>query len=210
MSGKESDWKYAEEFVVESDEILQARTDANELGIDSISPGVGAQLGLLASATVATNIIEVGTGAGVSGLWLLTGAPQATLTTIDIEADFQQHAKRSFVSAGANQNKIRLITGRALEVLPRMNEDSYDLVFIDADPISVIEYVEHGLRLVRNGGVVAVAHALWRGHVANPAYRDEVVTSFRNLLHEISASSAVMSSLVPVGDGLLLLSRNES
>lgn len=209
MAGKESDWKFAEEFVTEPEEIARARADSAELGINAISEATGAQLALLAAATVATNIVEIGTGTGVSGLWMLKGAPQATLTSIDIEADFQQHAKHSFSAAGIPASRVRLITGRANEVLPRMNEESYDLVFVDADPLSVIEYVEHGLRLVRPGGIVAVAHALWRGHVADPAHRDDVVAGFRSLLKEISDSSAVISSLNPIGDGLLMITRVE-
>jgi len=102
---------------------------------------------------------------------------------------------------------VRLIAGRALDVLPRMNESSYDLVLVDADPYSVIEYVEHGLRMVRTGGTVVVAHALWRGRVADPAQRDDTVTGFRTLLREVAESSAVISSLSPVGDGLLQLTK---
>src|SRR5690606_33804028 len=101
---------------------------------------------------------------------------------------------------GVPANHVRLITGRAREVLPRMNEDAYDVVFVDADPQSVIEYVEHGLRLVRIGGTVVVAHALWRGRVADPAQRDEIVAGYRSLLREVSASEAVISALSPVGD----------
>ncbi len=209
MPGKESDWKFAEEFVVEDDDVVQARAHSLELGIDAVTPAMGAQLAVLAATTVATNIIEIGTGAGVSGLWMLSGAPQATLTSIDIEADHQQYARKSFLDAGIPANHVRLITGRAREVLPRMNEEAYDLVFIDADPHSVIEYVEHGLRLVRVGGVVVVAHALWHGHVADPAYRDDVVAGYRSLLRELSASEAVISALSPVGDGLLQLTRIE-
>jgi predicted O-methyltransferase YrrM len=88
-----------------------------------------------------------------------------------------------------------------------MNEASYDVVFIDADPVSVVEYVEHGLRLVRRGGTVLVAHALWRGRVADPAQRDDTVANFRLLLSEIAASDAVISALSPVGDGLLQLTK---
>ncbi len=207
MAGKETDWKFAEDFIVEDDGIAGARARSLEHGIDAISPAMGAQLAILAAATVATSIIEIGTGAGVSGLWMLAGAPQATLTSIDIEAEHQQHARASFQNAGYPSNRVRLITGRARDVLPRMNEDSYDIVFIDADPQSVIEYVEHGLRLVRSGGTVVVAHALWHGRVADPAYRDDVVAGYRSLLREISASDAVISALSPVGDGLLQLTR---
>ena len=88
-----------------------------------------------------------------------------------------------------------------------MNEGAYDVVFIDADPQSVIEYVEHGLRLVRSGGTVVVAHALWHGRVSDPAHRDDVVAGYRSLLREIAASDAVISALSPIGDGLLQLTR---
>jgi predicted O-methyltransferase YrrM len=210
VAGKETDWKFAEDFVVEHDDIAQARARSLELGVEAVTPAMGAQLAVLTAATVATNIIEIGTGVGVSGLWMLAGAPQAVLTSIDIEADHQQHAKESLLEAGYPANHLRLIAGRARDVLPRMNEDAYDVVFIDADPQSVIEYVEHGLRLVRSGGTVVVAHALWHGRVADPAHRDEVVAGYRSLLRELAASDAVISSLSPVGDGLLQLTRVEA
>ncbi len=207
MSDIELNWKYSDDCVVESDAVARARQQSFELGIDAIAPSVGAQTAVVAAATGARNILEVGTGAGVSGIWLFTGAPGATLTSIDSEIDHQQHARASFLEAGIPANRVRLITGRAADVLPRMNENSYDIVFIDADPQSVIEYVEHGLRLARPGGTVLVAHALWRGRVANPAQRDDVATGFRTLLAEIAASNAVISALSPVGDGLLQITK---
>jgi predicted O-methyltransferase YrrM len=207
MSTKESAWRFAEEFVVETPEIVQARLQSVELGVEAISPAVGAQIALVAAATAAKNIVEIGTGVGVSGLWLLSSAPAAILTSIDMEPDHQHHAKKAFADAGIPANRVRLITGRAKEVLPRMNEASYDIVFVDADPLSVIEYVEHGLRLVRMGGTVLVAHALWRGRVADPAQRDDTIANFRTLLKEIASSDAVISALSPVGDGLLQLTK---
>jgi predicted O-methyltransferase YrrM len=207
VSDKDLNWKFSDDFVVETEAISRARQQSLELGIDAVTPAVGAQAAVIAAATGAKNILEVGTGAGVSGMWLLTGAPEATLTSIDSEIDHQQHARANFLEAGIRGNRARLITGKAAEVLPRMNENSYDIVFIDADPQSVIEYVEHGLRLARPGGTVLVAHALWRGRVADPAQRGDVVTGFRTLLSEIAGSSAVVSALSPVGDGLLQMTR---
>lgn len=207
MSDKQLNWKFAEEFIVERPDIAVARQHSLELGIEPIAASVGAQLAVIAAATAATSIIEVGTGAGVSGLWMLSGAPEATLTTIDSELDHQQVARKAFADAGIAAKRIRLIAGKAADVLPRMNEASYDLVFIDADPQSVIEYVEHGLRLVRKGGTVLVAHALWRGRVADPAQRDDTVAGFRLLLKEIAASDAVISALSTAGDGLLQLTK---
>jgi predicted O-methyltransferase YrrM len=207
VSDKQLNWKFAEEFVVERDDIARARQHSLELGIEAVTPSVGAQLAVIAAASAAQNIIEIGTGLGVSGLWLMSGAPEATLTTIDSELDYQQRARRAFLDAGIPANRARLIGGKAQDVLPRMNEASYDVVFIDADPVSVVEYVEHGLRLVRRGGTVLVAHALWRGRVADPAQRDDTVANFRLLLTEIAASDAVISALSPVGDGLLQLTK---
>jgi predicted O-methyltransferase YrrM len=207
VSDKLLSWKFAEEFVVERPDIAQSRLHSVELGVEPVTPSMGAQLAVIAAASSAKNIIEIGTGLGVSGLWLMSGAPEAVLTTIDSELDYQQYARKGFVDAGIAANRIRLIGGRAAEVLPRMNESSYDVVFIDADPEAVIEYVEHGLRLARRGGTVVVAHALWRGRVADPAQRDETVAGFRLLLREIAGSDAVISALSPVGDGLLQLTK---
>ena len=205
MSDKDLSWKFAEEFPVEPPATQTARQHSLELGIDPVSPAVGAQLAVLAAASGARNILEIGTGAGVSGLWLLQGAPAATLTTIDVEIDHQNRARQAYADAGIPSSRTRLIAGRATDVLPRMNDGAYDLVLVDADPASVLDYVEHGLRIARTGGVVAVAHALWRGRVADPAQRDDTVQDFRALLTTIAESAAVTASLSTAGDGLLQL-----
>ncbi|WP_235928856.1 O-methyltransferase [Marisediminicola senii] len=207
MSINETNWRYADDFVTESEHIAAARSQSVELGIDAVSPAVGAQIAVVAAATDATSIIEIGTGVGVSGLWMLTGAVRAHLTSIDIEAEHQLEARKRFTEAGIAANRIRLITGRALDVLPRMNERSYDIVLVDADAGKVIEYVEHGLRLVRAGGTVLVTHALWKGRVADPVQRDDTTVGYRTLLKEIAGSDAVISALSPVGDGLLQLTK---
>ncbi|AGW41007.1 O-methyltransferase [Leifsonia xyli subsp. cynodontis DSM 46306] len=207
MSDKESNWRFADDAIVEGEVIARARQQSLELGVEPIAPSTGAQAAVVVAATAAENIVEIGTGVGVSGLWLLRGGTSAQLTSIDIEVDYQQHARAFFTEAGIPASRVRLITGRALDVLPRMNEGSYDIVFVDADPASVIEYVEHGLRLVRPGGTVLVPHALWRGRVADPAARDEVATGFRTLITETAASGAVISALSPAADGLLQITK---
>lgn len=207
MSEKEANWKYADDLVVEPEVIAAARANSLELGIEPVCPSVGAQLAILSAASRAENIIEVGTGTGVSGLWLLQGSPTATLTTIDTEPDHHAAARQSFLDAGYNKGKVRFIAGRALDVLPRMNEESYDLVHIDADADNVIEYLEHGLRLVRQGGLVLISGALGRGEVSNPAKRTALARNLRTLLDTVSGSTAVLSALSPAGEGLLQLVR---
>ena len=203
MADKELSWRYAEDFDDEQPAVRAARRHALELGIDPVSPGTGAQLAVLAAASSTHSILEIGTGTGVSGLWLLAGAPEATLTSIDREFEHQQLARAAFADADVPANRIRLITGRAAEVLPRMNDGAYDLVLVDGDPAELIDNVEHALRIVRRGGLVLVAHALWRGRVADPAQRDETVADFRALLTTISESTAVTAALSTSGDGLL-------
>jgi len=203
VSDQELNWKFVDNQVIESDGIARARQVSHELGVEPVSPAIGAQLAVVTAAINAESIIEIGTGVGVSGLWMLQSARRAVLTSIDIEADYQQHARQAFHEAGYPSARTRLITGRASEVLPRMNERSYDVVVIDADGASVIEYAEHGLRLAKSGGSVLIAHALWKGRVANPARRDDTTSAFRTLLTELGKSAAVAASISPAGDGLL-------
>ncbi len=144
-------------------------------------------------------------GAGVSGLWLLRGAPQAVLTSIDNEPEHLAAARQAFADAKIPSTRARFITGRAIDVLPRMNENSYDIVLVDADPEHVIEYVEHGLRLARTGGLVLVPRVLAGGRVADPVQRDEITSAYRSLVQETQESSAVLATLSPAGEGLLQL-----
>jgi predicted O-methyltransferase YrrM len=86
-----------------------------------------------------------------------------------------------------------------------MNEASYDIGLIDADPEGVIDYVEHGLRLVRPGGTVLVPRILRSGAVADPVRRDPVTAAYRTLIHETQSSPAVIAALSTTGEGLLQL-----
>lgn len=205
MSENDANARYIREAITEPAAIARARTHALELGVASVSPAVGGQLAVLAATTGARSIVEIGTGAGVSGLWMLRGAPQAVLTSIDNEPEHLAAARRSFAEAGVASTKVRFITGRAADVLPRMNEGAYDIVLIDADPENVIEYVEHGLRLARTGGVVAVPRVLAGGRAADPVQRDAVTRAYRSLIQETQESPAVLAALSSTAEGLLQL-----
>lgn len=197
--------RFVDEATVEPEHVQRARAHALELGAAPVSPAVGAQCAVIAAASQALNIVEIGTGAGVSGLWLLHGSPRATLTTIDNEPEHLGAARQAFADARIPPARARFITGRASDVLPRMNEASYDVVLVDADPEGVIEYVEHGLRLVRAGGTVLVPRVLAGGAVADPVRRDPVTTAYRSLIQETQASPAVIGALSITGEGLLQL-----
>lgn len=205
MSEHDANARFVRESVVEPAPIARARAHAVELGAAPVSAAVGSQIAVLAAATGARSIVEIGTGAGVSGLWLLRGAPHAVLTSIDNEPEHLAAARQAFADARIPTTRARFITGRAADVLPRMNEASYDIVLVDADPENVIEYVEHGLRLVRTGGIVLVPRVLAGGRVADPVQRDEITSAYRSLVQETQESPAVLAALSTVGDGLLQL-----
>ncbi|WP_395656901.1 O-methyltransferase [Nocardioides sp.] len=201
---KPASWSYAEEYVVEDDVLAAARSRAAEVGVAPIGAGGGAALRFLASVLDARAVVEIGTGTGVSGLWLLRGMrADGVLTTVDIEAEHQRLARQSFVDAGIAGQRVRTIAGSALDVLPRLTDGHYDLVFCDGDKAEYTAYLHEALRLLRPGGVVAFDNALWHDRVADPAQRDEETVAIRELGRQVAEHDDLVSVLLPVGDGLL-------
>lgn len=199
---------YAESFLPEDDVVRKARERARELGCVPIGPGGGAALRVLAVATSARAVVEVGTGAGVSGLYLLGGmAADGVLTTVDIEGEHQRAAKEAYTEAGVAPTRFRLINGSAAEVLPRLRDEAYDLVFVDADKTAYGLYFEQAVRLLRPGGIVAFDNALWHDRVADPAQRDPETTTVRDLGRTVRADDRLVPALLPVGDGLLVAAK---
>jgi predicted O-methyltransferase YrrM len=207
MVDKISSWKFAEDFVEESEILRAARGRAEELGVECITPSVGAHLALIASALGAKAIVEAGTGTGVSGLWLLSGSPQAVLATIDTEIEIQAAAKRAFSDAKIAANRTRVITGKALDVMSNMADAAYDLVLLDAGRENIEGQLHEASRLLRPGGVVAITHALWRDRVPDPAMRDDATVAYRDVLRFFSNNDDFVTVLSPAGDGLLLASK---
>jgi predicted O-methyltransferase YrrM len=174
------------------------------VGVVPVGVGVGTALRFVAATLHARKVVEIGTGTGVSGLWLFRGmAPDGVLTTIDREGEHQRLAREAFTEEGIPHTRIRLIPGRALEVLPRLKDGDYDLVHADGDKTEYAEYLEHALRLLRTGGVVAFDNALWHDKVADPAQRDPETVAIRELGRSLRDDERVIPILLPVGDGLL-------
>jgi predicted O-methyltransferase YrrM len=149
-------------------------------------------------------VVEVGTGAGVSGLWLLRGmAADGVLTSIDVEPEHQRAARQAFAAAGFSAGRTRLIMGQALDVLPRLTDSGYDLVFVDAVKTEYPRYLEHGVRLLRPGGVIAFDNVLWRGQVADPAHRDPATVALRDVARAVRDDERLVPVLLPLGNGLL-------
>ena len=170
-----------------------------------VPAGAGVTLRLVAAMLPARAAVEIGTGTGVSSLYLLSGMPEdGVLTTIDVEVENQRAAREAFVEAGVRANRTRVISGRALDVLPRLTDSAYDLVFVDGDKAEYGAYLEAAIRLLRPGGVLAVDSALWHGRVADPAQRDGVTTVIRELGKRVRDDDRLIPALLPSGDGLLV------
>ena len=185
--------------------VARARARAEELGCVPVLPGAGATLRVLAAAIQARAVVEIGTGAGVSGLYLLRGMPEdGVLTTIDVEVENQRAARQAFAEEGVRSNRARLIPGRALEVLPRLTDAAYDLVLLDADKLEYGSYLTQALRLLRPGGLLVVDNALWHDRVADPAQRDPATSAVRDMDRAVRDDERLTSTLLPCGDGLLV------
>ncbi|MHB1740147.1 MAG: O-methyltransferase [Actinomycetes bacterium] len=194
---------YADTFLAESPVITAARGRAAEVGVTAIAPGTGATLRLLGCLVGARAVVEIGTGTGVSALWLLAGMrSDGVLTSVDTEVEHHRLARQAFTEAEIPPARTRLIAGRALDVLPRLTDAGYDLVFVDADPAEYEAYVEQAMRLLRPGGVLALEHLLWHDRVPDPAQRDDVTTRLRELGKSLRADERLVPVLLPVGDGL--------
>jgi predicted O-methyltransferase YrrM len=196
---------YVEGYLPEDLPLLDARRNAAEVGGASpVSPAAGAALRFIAATLAARTVVEIGTGCGTSGIWLLRGMRKdGVLTSVDVDPEHQRLARQAFTEAGFAANRYRLIGGRAGDVLPRLTDGAYDLVFCDADKHEYPAYLTAALRLLRVGGVVAFDNALWGGRVADPSENDPETLAIREVCDLAREDERLIPLLVPVGDGLL-------
>lgn len=195
-----TDNTYVETAIVEDDALLAARGRAEELGAPAISPAVGALLALLARTAGAKSVVEVGTGVGVSGLWLLAGmTDDGVLTTIDPEYEYQQAARGSFAAADIPVGRTRLINGSPIEVLPRLADAAYELVFLDGEVLDHPRYVVEAVRILRPGGVVVLHHA----DALDPSHTGPIADAVREAALIVADDDRFLPVVIPLGTGLL-------
>lgn len=189
--------------------------DADTAGVDD--PGAGGTAPIAASpARVlwyltavlrAKSVVEVGTGSGQSAQWLLRGMlPDGVLTSIDLDPDAHRAARAALSDAGIPSGRARLITGLASEVLPRLTEGAYDLVFVDAVKTEYPRFLELGVRLLRPGGSIVFA-GLSSDQPNGPSLRDKESLALLELARMIQADENLIPVALPVGDGLLAVAK---
>ena len=198
---------YSAGYLEEDEPLLRARRRADAMGVVPVSPGGGAALRLLAAVASAKSVVEIGTGTGVSTLWLLRGMRRdGVLTSVDLVPEHQRLARQAVTEAGFASNRVRLIAGQALDVLSRLADAQYDLVFCDADPAAYPAYLEEALRLLRPSGTVVFAQLL--NGCAEPEESaggtEPLVPGVPGeLLAAIRSDQRLLPCLLPVDDGLL-------
>jgi len=187
-------WAYANTWLPEPAAVAAARSHAESENVAEPSPAVGAALRLLANLVDARHVIEVGTGTGVSGAWLLDGMPvDGALTTIDPDPGAHATAHDTFVALGIDHTRTRIITGTPDEVLPRLTDAGYDLFVVTPsapDTLTDDQILSSATRLLRPGGALVLCTDLDGSH--------------REVAQTVRDEPEWEPALLTVGDGLLV------
>ncbi|MDR1798518.1 MAG: class I SAM-dependent methyltransferase [Bifidobacteriaceae bacterium] len=200
-----ANWVFAEDFIPPSEALVHARARARELACPAPSPGVGALLEVLAATLRASSAVEIGTSAGVGAVHLLSAMPPgAIVTSVDIEAEHQNAAREALLEAGLPLTQIRLINSRPSEVLPRLANAAYDMVLLTGPKADYADRLADAIRLLTPGGVLVVDGALAEGKVPDPARRDKVTVTVREVGRALRDNEALTVAMVASGDGALI------
>lgn len=207
-TAKHASWAWTESRATEDEVTLRARERSAELDVMPVSEGTAALLTVLTATRAPSAVVEVGTGAGVSGLALMRGLPGRTvLTTVDPDAEVQRAAREAFSEARLPTGRTRMITGRSRLVLPRLTSGAYEMVVIDGDPASRLFDVEQAARMLAPGGVLVVVDALDSDRVPRPAVREDSTVSARAVDRLVREDEHWLSAMVPSGTGVLIAVR---
>lgn len=176
---------FLDSTVVGEDAALTAAVEAsNAAGLPQIAVSAqqGKFLSLLAAAVQARRILEIGTLGGFSTIWLARGAgPQGRVVTLEYEPKHAEVAQANLQRAGV-ADRVQVLVGAALDTLPTLTGDPFDLVFIDADKENYAAYLEWSVRLARPGSVIVVDNVIREGRILEPESDDVKVQATRQTL----------------------------
>jgi predicted O-methyltransferase YrrM len=193
-------WAYADEWAEEPPGVAEARRRARAVQASVPSRAVGSLLRTLIAASGARAVVEVGSGTGVTGGWILDGlSDDGTLTTVDPDSELQTEASDTFARLGVSHTRVRTIAGSPHDVLPRLSDGAYDVLAIgpdiDTEGSAGHELLDQARRLLRKGGMVAIT----------PIFGDEgVAPTRRDVAHHLRDDPEWVASVLTVGDGLLV------
>ena len=186
---------------------LRERTAPMAESSMQIGPDQGAFMALLVKLIGATRILEIGTFTGYSSTAMaLALPPDGRITCLDVSREWTDIARQAWADAGV-ADRIDLRLAPATDTLATLDDDSFDLAFIDADKPGYDAYYEGCLRVVRPGGLILIDNVLWSGRVANATDDDDTTRIMRALNEKIAADERVDHVLLPLADGLTMVRR---
>lgn len=197
---------FAGSWLPEDAALAAARVRATEVGLATVTPLAGATLQLLATLSGARTAVEVGTGAGVSTLWLVRGMrPGGVLTSIDAEGEHHRLARALLLDAEVPSSRVRLIAGRGEDVTPRLSSAAYDLAHLDVPLPTALDLLPQALRVLRPGGVLIVSRAFADGRISE----DGAAIAARALARAVREDTGLTPLMLPLPDdaGLLVAVR---
>jgi predicted O-methyltransferase YrrM len=187
------------------DELLESlRVEAHRAGLPpiAISADEGRLLQVLLTAINARHVLEVGTLGGYSAICMARSLPPGgRLLSVEINEEHASFARRYIAHAGLS-DRVEVRVGRALDVLPALDGERFDAVFLDADKEPLPTYFEWALRLVRPGGLIIGDNALWGGRVYEGDETDEKTKGVREFNRRMATDPRVLSIIVPTHDGV--------
>lgn len=193
----------AQLFAPEDDALRQAQIEAqkNELPPISVHPQDGVLLQWLMRAIGARKVVEIGTLAGYSGIWMARALPaDGKLYTVEKSGKHAAIARENFRRAGVT-DRVEVHEGSASDVLNQLAVNGpFDMVFIDADKAGYGAYLAWAVDHLRPGGIVAAHNAFRGGRVLNPEDDDD--KSMRAFIEVLAAHERVHGMVIPLGDGM--------
>ena len=206
-SGRGDMHAFSESFAHEDYFMQQARANGEEIGAPDPTPGVGNFLKFATQLSKAKSVVEIGTGSGVGGLWLLSGMPaDGVLTTIDSEREHSKIARNIFEEAGIPTTKYRIITGKLIEVIGKLADSSYELIII-RPALDLFDMIQESYRLLKPNGLLIIDQALSAGKVADPTQRDPESIARRDGIKVIKEDERWAASVLPIGAGVLVANK---
>jgi caffeoyl-CoA O-methyltransferase len=207
MSDTNEIWSQVDDYfsgLFLADDAIQEETlrssDAAGLPQIAVSPAQGKFLSLLATACKAKNILEIGTLAGYSTIWLARALPaDGKLITLEFDAKHAEVARKNIARAGF-QGKVEVRIGRAIDSLPKLQAEGFankfDLVFIDADKPGYTDYLEWSLKLTHPGSLIIADNVVRKGEVIQADSKDEFVQGIRRFNEALSKESRVNATAI--------------
>ncbi len=191
--------------------VARAREDAAEFGLPAPDEMTGQLLTTLAATTNgngSTGAIAITPAAGLVGLYILNGlADNTTLTCIDPESEHQRPAKALFREAGYSPSRVRFLLSRPLDVMSRLANDSYQLVFGQVSPMDLKALVDAAWPLLRRGGALVLADALLDGTIADQTRKDRDTQAARDADEYIRSIEGAHVARLPLGAGLTVVTK---